>query len=293
MSYSFSYTGERAAVKRAVENDPQIPDSIKAIIRETVHDRVPEHSKEMNGVTVSGFGHVNDNDDSAMGSLSNFFITPIKLTLALLFLLAMIAVVPRCRAESSLLTPEKYSAVPVAGSFSQTAPVLPTPQQIIPPNATPFDTNGMDFTNVTWKVGLGLATISSGEAGYVKVDADLWALKSVDIGLSGNTTLGAYNQGFYSAGADLALFKNLSNFQLMVTLGVGGNFQENVGIYGEAGVGINYNLTKGTGLGFLGSSSGNFTYCFADVKVQVPKFQFAANGSTFQKIVDFGVGYAF
>lgn len=101
MSYSFSYTGERAAVKRAVENDPQIPDSIKAIVRETVHDRLPEHSKEMNGVTVSGFGHVNDNDDSALGNVQNFFITPIKLTLAVLCVLCALCVMTSARAQTN------------------------------------------------------------------------------------------------------------------------------------------------------------------------------------------------
>lgn len=221
-----------------------------------------------------------------------------KIKVLLLTAAAVILTAGNIVASPSLYRPEVYSTEPqplIADSTPTPAPiVLPTsPQQVIPPGDTPFNTNGLSFVGVDWKIGTGLATVSSGEAGYLQADGDLWSLKDVDIGFSGNATLGAYNSGISSAAADVALFKNLSNFQLVGKIGVGGNFQNVPGIYGEAGVDINYNLTAGTGWAFLGSSSGNFTYCFAGVKVIVPKFQFAANGSTFEKVVTAGVGYAF
>lgn len=296
MSYSFNYTGERAAVRRAVENDSNIPDTMKKLIVETLHERLPESFKEYNGVVVSGTGHENKNDDSYIGNLQSLLINPIKLTLAIL-LLALIGF----NAGAKSYEPERYSSDPsvavtaLEGSISQTTlPTLPTnPQQVIPPNAPAFDTNGLDFTNVNFKVAAGYETATVGSLGYFQADVDLWSLKNFDVGLGGNAALGAYNQGLYSAAADLLLIKNLSTFQLVGKIGVGGNFEDTPGVYGEIGADINYNLTAGMGLAFLGTSGGAFTYCGAGVKAEVLKFQFKSNGSTFEKIATIYVGYAF
>jgi hypothetical protein len=188
-------------------------------------------------------------------------------------------------ATNPLLTPETDST-----NLSVTA--LPTsPQQILPPGAEAFNANGEDFTNVTWKVAAGyelLGGIGGASLAYLQGDADLWTLPSFDIGLGVNGALSASGSGLYSIEATPELIKNLSNFQIVGKVGIGGNFESNVGVTGSFGVDINYNLTQGIGAGFLGSAN-TFTYAGAGIKATAVKFNF----NNLQKVVTIYVGYAF
>lgn len=198
-------------------------------------------------------------------------------------------------ANGSYTYASRADAVQYIADASPTLPVLPTgPAQILPPGAPAFNTNGLDFTNVTVKVALGYEAVgTAGSVSYDQVDADLYAFKSLDIGLGGELALGDMNNGIYSAAADIELIKNLSNFQLVGKLGAGRNFEENVGWYGEVGLDINYNLTQATGWGFLGSSTtGIFTYCGAGVKAQALNFKINSNGSNINKMLTLYVGFA-
>lgn len=80
MSWNILEIGERKAVRAAVENNTTLPESVKALVLKTLHERVPEHSKFLNGVKVSGYGHENNNDESAIGCIGRLEIEPLKLT---------------------------------------------------------------------------------------------------------------------------------------------------------------------------------------------------------------------
>ena len=190
-------------------------------------------------------------------------------------------------------TPEMELA---QGSTTTPIPLPNGPAQVIPPSATPFNTNGMDFTNVTFKVATGYETvtgISGGSLAYIQADADLYSLQNFDIGIGGETALGAFNDGLYSAALDFELIKNLSNFQVVGKLGLGWNFEGDVGGFAELGADLNYNLAAGTGWGFLGNGTDTFTYCGVGVSVQAYKFQVSGNGSTLNKMAKAYVGMAF
>ncbi|HEY1790682.1 MAG TPA: hypothetical protein VGJ73_21215 [Verrucomicrobiae bacterium] len=164
------------------------------------------------------------------------------------------------------------------------------PGQVIPSGAPAFNTNGMDFTNVTVKVATGYELSGIGSLGYIQADADLWSLKDCDIGIGGNIALGAFNSGIYSAAADVELIKNLSNFQIVGKAGIGGNFQDNVGIFGELGADINYNLSAGTGWSILGAD----TFCGAGVKVQASSWlEMKGGGAGLEKVFTVYTGFAF
>jgi len=80
MSWHIKVIGERAAVKAAVENKTDLPAAVKQTILETIHDRVPDHSKSFNGVRLEGYGHENKNDDSSLGDIGKLEIEPVQLT---------------------------------------------------------------------------------------------------------------------------------------------------------------------------------------------------------------------
>jgi len=134
-----------------------------------------------------------------------------------------------------------------------------------PSGAAAFDTNGLDFTNVTFKAAAGAEVLSGLESGtltYLQGDVDAFKIgKAFDLGFGVELTESSANVGLQSANFDIEAIKNLSNFQLVIKLGYGREFQgNNVGNYGRVGVDINYNLTRGLHLAWLGNSSGGFTY---------------------------------
>lgn len=220
--------------------------------------------------------------------------TKLKMTVAAVIIGSL--ALAGCEASYAEGYVSRQEAVDYLAQNTPTLPVLPTsPAQLLPPNAPPFNTNGLDFTNVTFKVALGYRTIDGGgSVGFAQADADLWHLKNLDLGFSGNASFGAFNEGLYSAAIDFAVFKNLANFQLVGKAGVGWNFEQNVGGYGEVGVDLNYNLTQATGWTMFGAgSAGWFTYIGAGIGVQAYKFQINANASNLNKYGWLGAGVAF
>ena len=86
--------------------------------------------------------------------------------------------------------------------------------------------------------------------------------------------------------------KNFSNWQLVGKAGVGRNFETPTANFVEFGADVNYNLTSGANLPFLGFGvKGAFTYVFGGVKWGTSDFSFNQNNITKQFTV--GVGYAF
>ena len=79
MSWFIQYFGERAAVRRAVENDKSIPNNIKTVILDTIHEKVPKFYTHQNGIRVRGTGHENKNDDSCIGSINELIVEPITI----------------------------------------------------------------------------------------------------------------------------------------------------------------------------------------------------------------------
>lgn len=80
MSWHIKIIGERAAVKAAVENTTNIPVRVKQTILDTIHDRVPDHSKAFNGIRLEGYGHENNNDESSLSNIGKLEIEPVQLT---------------------------------------------------------------------------------------------------------------------------------------------------------------------------------------------------------------------
>lgn len=157
-----------------------------------------------------------------------------------------------------------------------------------------FNSAGLDFTNVNYKAGTGMEYLSSGGvASYIEGDWDFHHSASVDFGVAGNVALSGTSSGFQSGAIDFELIKNFSNFQLAAQAGIGGVFEGTRSVYGEENLEINYNLAQGTGLTFLGGSTGSsvFTYVFGKVSLQ-------ENGGTggnwnFSKLFVVGAGVAF
>ena len=81
MSWNITLIGERAAVKAAVEANTNLPSALKALITATIHDVVPHHGKDTNGIRVVGYGHHNDGDGSSLGNIGKLEIEPFILTL--------------------------------------------------------------------------------------------------------------------------------------------------------------------------------------------------------------------
>lgn len=78
MSWYIKKIGTRAAVKKLVQEDPYLPASVKAAVAETIHDTLPDHAKNMTGISIEGNGHVNNNDGSCVGSF-NLKIEPVEI----------------------------------------------------------------------------------------------------------------------------------------------------------------------------------------------------------------------
>lgn len=81
MSWSIDITGERQEIKKAVLADPYLPASVKALVAETIHDHVPDHSKLNNGVRVTGYGHYNSGDESSLGNIGKLEVVPLQLVI--------------------------------------------------------------------------------------------------------------------------------------------------------------------------------------------------------------------
>ena len=174
-------------------------------------------------------------------------------------------------------------------------PVPPSLQAQLPPGSAPFNPAGLSFTNVSYKVAVG-TQIESGTGGtltYLQGDVRLFSVKSVDVGLGLEMTKSAINSGFHSGAADLELVKNLPNWQLVGKIGYGRIFDNNVGNYAEFGFDVNYNLTKGAGLTWLGSSGGSFTYVGSGVSWADKNFSLTASQNDIVKSFRLYVGYAF
>jgi len=184
---------------------------------------------------------------------------------------------------------------------AQTSNVLagsPVPAQLqeqLPTGQMPaFNTNGLSFTNVTYKVALGTEMLSGtgGTLAYVQADADLFKFGSFDIGLGIEAAKSSSNNGFHNAAVDLEAFKNFDNWQLVGKAGFGRELEAPVANYAEFGFDVNYNLTAGASLPFLGFGvKGAFTYVGAGVKWGTSDFTFNQNNITKQFTVY--VGYAF
>lgn len=174
----------------------------------------------------------------------------------------------------------------------------PIPSQLakeLPPGAAAFDPNGLSFTNVNFKAAVGtiMATGTGGTLAYAQADEDLFHTKFADIGLGQELTLSSSGNGLHAGAIDLELIKNLSNWQLVGKAGYGRQFEDNVGNYAELGFDVNYNLTKGAGLAFLGSSGGSFTYVGAGVSWSDKNFSLTANQADIEKSFRIYAGYAF
>lgn len=164
------------------------------------------------------------------------------------------------------------------------------------PGSAAFDPNGLSFTNVNYKVATG-TQIESGTGGtlsYLQGDATPFTVKGITVGIGAEITLSAINNGFHSAAADLEIGKNFPNWQLIGKIGYGRTFEDNVGNYAEFGFDVNYNLTRGAGLSWLGTSSGSaFTYVGSGVSWADKDFSLTASQTDIVKSWRIYIGYAF
>ncbi len=172
------------------------------------------------------------------------------------------------------------------------------PSQIasqLPPGAPAFDPAGLSFTNVNYKAAVGtqMATGNGGTLTYAQADEDFFHLSALDIGLGQEITLSSTGNGLNSGAMDLELIKNLSNWQLVGKGGYGRNFENNVGNFFSLGFDVNYNLTKGAGLAFLGTKGGSFTYVGAGVKFNDKNFSLTAKQADMEKKLTIYAGFAF
>jgi len=151
------------------------------------------------------------------------------------------------------------------GCYTQAQTNSPIPTELQVPGAPAFDANGLSFTNVNWKAAAGVESVTTGGTlGYLQADVDAFKLGAFDIGFGVEAVKSSTDQGLYSASADLEAIKNLSNWQLVGKAGYRRVLEQNVGNYLNFGFDVNYNLTQGTGLGFLGGQK-TFTYVGAGV----------------------------
>ena len=176
-----------------------------------------------------------------------------------------------------------------------TAPIPSKLAAELSPNSAAFDPAGLSFTNVNYKAALG-TQIESGTGGtltYLQGDVKLFSVKSVDIGFGAEITKSALNSGFHSAAADLELIKNFPNWQLVGKLGAGRLFDGSVGNYAEFGFDVNYNLTAGAGLAWLGTTGGTFTYVGSGVSWADKNLSLTASQADIVKSWRIYVGVAF
>lgn len=174
----------------------------------------------------------------------------------------------------------------------------PIPAQLqaqLPNTAMPaFNPDGLSFTNVNYKFALGTEMLSGtgGTLAYVQADADLIKFASFDLGLGLEAAKSSSNNGFHNAAVDLEAYKNFANWQLVGKAGFGRNFEQPVANFVEFGFDVNYNLTAGANLPFLGFGvKGAFTYVGAGVKWGTSDFSF--NQANITKQFTVYVGYAF
>ena len=165
----------------------------------------------------------------------------------------------------------------------------------LPAGMPAFDPNGLSFTNVNYKFATGtqLATGTGGTLAYAQADEDILHFAAVDLGLGQEAELSGSGNGFHSLTLDLEAIKNLSNWQIAGKVGYTRNFEDNVGNFFNAGFDVNYNLAKGTGISWLGTSGGAFTYVGGGVKVQYKNFSLTASQVNIEKKAVVYVGFAF
>ena len=190
----------------------------------------------------------------------------------------------------SLALPASAQTNSLAGS-----PIPGQLQSQLPAGMPPFDPNGLSFTNVNYKFATGtqLATGTGGTLAYAQGDEDLFHFNPVDLGLGQEAELSGAGSGFHSLTLDLELIKNLANWQITGKVGYTRTFEDNVGNFVNAGVDVNYNLAKGTGISWLGTSSGAFTYVGGGVKIQDKDFSLTASQVDLIKKAVVYVGFAF
>jgi len=164
--------------------------------------------------------------------------------------------------------------------ISLTGPAAAIAKIVVPSGVTlpAFDSAGLSFTNARYKAATGMEYKSGGGVlSYLGAEADLHQGKNIDIGVGADATLSASGTGLHSASLDGELIKNFSNFQLEGKAGIGGILENAAGdakgLFGELGAALNYNLTAGAGLGFLGTASGGFTYVGVGDTYQVSGFK--------------------
>ena len=188
------------------------------------------------------------------------------------------------------------SSVTLAQTNNLTGSPIPAQLQAELPTASmpAFNPAGLSFTNVNYKVALGteMLTGTGGTLAYVQADADLIKFASFDLGLGLEAAKSSSNNGFHNAAVDLEAYKNFANWQLVGKGGFGRNFEQPVANFVEFGFDVNYNLTAGANLPFLGFGvKGAFTYVGAGVKWGTSDFSF--NQANITKQFTVYVGYAF
>jgi len=184
--------------------------------------------------------------------------------------------------------------------FSQTNPIPPALQV---PGAPTFNPAGLSFTNVTWRAATGTKVgASGGTLSYLQADGDLSKVLGfnlpLDIGLSVDGSPSTTGNGFHDLGASLELEKNLSNWQLAGKLGYSRQFETDgvspTGNYFHAGFDVNYNLAAGSGLSFLSTSGGSFTYVGAGIDWEAKDLNVTSSKpSVIERTVRIYVGVAF
>lgn len=180
-----------------------------------------------------------------------------------------------------------------SGGTTTIANPLTQLEGVIPPGATlpAFDPNGLDFTNVSYKVASGLEyNTGGGTLAYLQFDADLYHGSAVDLGAGASATLSATGSGLHSAEVNFEVIKNFSNFELTGKVGIGGELEGVKALFGDVTAQVDYNLTSGAGISFLGGKNG-FTYVGANVEARVDGF--TGGNANLEKIFHAYVGFAF
>jgi len=180
-------------------------------------------------------------------------------------------------------------------AFAQTTNLPPEIAGQLPSGAPVFNPAGLSFTNVTWKAAAGVESVTTGGTlGYLQADVDTFKVGSAfDLGFGIEAVKSSTDQGLYSASGDLEAIRNLSNWQLVGKAGYRRVLEQNIGNYLNFGFDVNYNLTAGAGLGFLGSTKGDFTYVGAGVDWGTTNPGFNIQQAQIQKSFRIYAGIAF
>ena len=188
----------------------------------------------------------------------------------------------------------------LAIGFTAQAQFAPIPTSIVPTSAPAFNTNGLSFTNVTWKAEVGTKFgASGGTLAYVQGDVDIFKNVggAVDIGLEIAGSPSTSGSGFHDTEIGLMLMKNLSNWQLCGILAYDRQFVDDgsstVGNYYSAGVGANYNLTAGTGINILGFAIKGQQYVGFRIDWEGQTFNIASGAANVSKDVRIYTGFTF